>query len=103
MNFATTEHILRWNKMAKNSFEFQEYMGYIGTFAASIKNVNHKVKIVPVVDSVGNWEYKGEDFYNLTEVIDLLQKIDDLSFMMEGNFDEVHDLQTQKSCTSAIT
>ena len=47
-------------------------MGYIGTFAASIKNVNHKVKIVPVVDSVGNWEYKGEDFYNLTEVIDLL-------------------------------
>ena len=103
MNFKTSEHILRFNKRAKNSFEFENNMGYIGTLAASIKNVNHKVKIVPTVDNSGNWEYKGEDFYNLSEVIDYLDRIDIISKEMELNFDEIHDIQPQTSCISAIT
>lgn len=48
MNYKYTEHILRFNERAKNSTEFRENMGYIGTLMASIRMVNHKVKIVPV-------------------------------------------------------
>ena len=92
LNFKAPEHILRFNEKAKNGYMFSQNMGYIGTLMASIKNVNHKVKIVPVQDAVGSWSYKGYDFYNLSEVIDYFDRIDRISKDIEENFDEVHDI-----------
>ena len=51
MNFKAAEHILRFNQRAKHSKIFKEHMGHIGTLMSSIKNVNHKVKIVPIESS----------------------------------------------------
>ena len=93
LNFKASEHILRFNEKAKHSQIFRDNMGYIGTLMSSIKNVNHKVKIVPVQDAVGSWSYKGFDFYNLSEVIDYFDRIDRISKDIEENFDEVHDIQ----------
>lgn len=67
-------------------------MGYIGTLMSSILQVNHKCRIVPLIDSTGSFQYKDYDFYNLTEIIVYMENIDRTAQQIEENFNDVHDV-----------
>lgn len=81
LNFGTTSRILRFNKrFIQQSNELRENVGYIGILFSSIKQLNSKSKLVPTVNSVLNTvEFNTAEFFNMTDIMHTLEKIDQVS------------------------
>jgi len=65
--------------------------------------LNHKVKLIPVVNELINTvDYRKERFFDMGELIGILDTIDSLSNKTEQNFDEIYDMVYLVSCKRKI-
>lgn len=65
--------------------------------------LNHKVKLIPVVNElIDTVDYRKERFFDMGELIRILDTIDGLSKMTEDNFDEIYNMVYLVSCKRKI-
>ena len=65
--------------------------------------LNHKVKLIPVVNElIDTDDYRKERFFDMGELIRILDTIDGLSKMTEDNFDEIYNMVYLVSCKRKI-
>ena len=65
--------------------------------------LNHKVKLVPEVNElIDSVDYRKERFFDMEELIGILNKIDHVSKLTEENFDEIYSIVYLVSCKRKI-
>lgn len=81
LNVGTSSRILRYNKrFIQNSNYLEQNIGNIGVLFATVKHLNSKSKLVPVINLVTNQaEFNVEEFFNMTDLMFTIQDINTVS------------------------
>ena len=95
--------ILRYHENILKSNEFREGIGYIGVLFQAVKMLNHKVKLIPIVNElINSVDYKKERFFDMSKLISILDTIDNVSNMTETSFNDVYNILYLESCRRKI-
>ena len=95
--------ILRYHENVLKSNEFREGIGYIGVLFQAVKMLNHKVKLIPVVNElINSVDYRKERFFDMGKLIGIMDTIDSVSNKTEQNFEDVYSMVYLISCKRKI-
>ena len=81
LNVGTSSRILRYNKRnIQDSDYLEQNIGNVGVLFATVKHLNSKSKLVPVINLVTNQaEFNVEEFFNMTDLMFTIQEINTVS------------------------
>ena len=95
--------ILRYHEKVLKSQEFRDGIGYIGVLFQAVKMLNHKVKLIPMVNElIDSVDYRKERYFDMELLISIIDSIDSVSEITENNFDDIYSIVYLTSCKRKI-
>ena len=78
-------------------------MGYIGVLFQAVKITNYDVKFIPVVNKlVDTLDFRKERYFDMKELIDILDTIDEVSQITADNFENIYEFIYLNGCKRKI-